>query len=275
METGQLKDIRIAFIGTGNMAEAIINGLVESSIVEPPNIHAADIDSERLELMHNRYGISIHSQNSAAAKQSNICLMAVKPQVLPEVLADTIAGIAQETLVVSIAAGMTTARIESILPHDQRVVRVMPNTPALIGMGLSAICTGSKSTAADMDLAEVLMGTVGKTIRVDESDMDAVTALSGSGPAYQFYLLENMIAAGIELGLEPDTARKLACATAEGATRLMIESGMGADELRTRVTSKGGTTAAALAVLDEDGVDKSILKAIRAARDRSVELAGD
>jgi len=273
MEARQLGELRIAFIGAGNMAEALINGLAESGIVAPERIHISDVNAARMDELAKRYGLKTNEENSAAARAADVCILAVKPQVLPEVLADTLPGISAESLIISIAAGIKTRRIEAILPAGQRVVRVMPNTPALVGMGMSAICGGARADDNDLELCELLVGTVGQTLRIDEEQMDALTALSGSGPAYQFYLLENMIKAGVAMGFDEGTARQLACATAEGAVRLMIESGLGADELRARVTSKGGTTAAAIAVLDENKVDESITAALLAARARSRELA--
>jgi pyrroline-5-carboxylate reductase len=273
MEASTLRDSRIAFIGAGNMAEALVKGMVNSEIIPSDHIHVSDIDAEKLSALRANYSVETDSENSIAAKGAGICIFAVKPQVLPEVLADTVAGLEHNALVVSIAAGIPTARIESILPKGQRVVRVMPNTPALIGMGISAICRGINATESDMDLTEILMGTVGRTVRVSESEMDAVTALSGSGPAYQFFLLESMISAGVEMGLPKKTARELACATAEGATRLMLESGADAGELRAKVTSKGGTTAAAIEVMESNRMDATIIAALKAARDRSIELA--
>jgi pyrroline-5-carboxylate reductase len=273
MEARQLSELKIAFIGAGNMAEALINGLAQSGIISAERIHISDVNSGRMAELAQRYGVIAHDENSAAARESQVCILAVKPQVLPEVLADTLPGISPETLIISIAAGIRTQRIESILPAGQRVVRVMPNTPALVGMGISAICGGSKAGDTDLELCELLVGTVGQTLRIDEEQMDALTALSGSGPAYQFYLLENMIKAGVAMGFDEATAGKLACATAEGATRLMIESGLTAAELRARVTSKGGTTAAAISVLDENKVDEAIRSALLAARARSRELS--
>lgn len=273
MESKDIKNSRTAFIGAGNMAEALVNGIVAAEIIPSAQIAVADIDADRLKLFAESYGVETHASNSDAAAAADICVLAVKPQVLPEVLADTAPGISAADLVISIAAGITTAQIEAILPAGQRVVRVMPNTPALIGMGISAICSGSRAKEDDLDLSELLMGTVGRTLRIDEADMDAVTALSGSGPAYQFFLLENMIAAGIEMGLAPDTARELACTTAEGAVRLMVESGESARDLRARVTSKGGTTAAAIEVLTSNHADAIIVEALKAARARSCELA--
>lgn len=273
MEGRSIKDLRIAFIGAGNMAEALINGIATSGIIPPSQIVATDIDAERLGYLTDKFAIVTRSENSAAASGADICVLAVKPQVLPEVLADTASGLDRDTLLISIAAGITTARIEAILPAGHRVLRVMPNTPALIGMGMSAICSGSQATDEDLELCEVLMGTVGKTVRVDEASMDTVTALSGSGPAYQFFLIENMITAGIEMGLEPETARELALTTTEGAVRLMIESGDSAHKLRERVTSKGGTTAAAISVMRDNHMDAIIIEALKAARRRSIEIA--
>ncbi len=273
METGELKNLKIACIGAGNMAEALLNGIVGAGIIDPANVRVSDLDSERLELFEEIFAVRRCGSNCAAAEGADLCILAVKPQVLPEVVADTLPGLAEDALVVSIAAGISTENIEAILPAGRRVVRVMPNTPALIGMGISALAAGSKATARDMDLTEIIIGTTGQTVRVDESMMDAVTAMSGSGPAYLFYFMEHMIAAGVELGLDVDLSRKLACETVEGAVRLMVESGLTPQELRARVTSKGGTTAAAIEVMEAGDVGGIIQSAIKAAHARSVELS--
>jgi pyrroline-5-carboxylate reductase len=200
-------------------------------------------------------------------------VLAVKPQVMAVVLKDIGSELAPATLVVSIAAGITTQCLQQQLPAGLRVVRVMPNMPALAGAGVSVYCLGSWASEEDAQLVAALFQSVGVVVRLDEKHLDAVTALSGSGPAYVFFLAECMLQAGVEMGLDHATAKTLTLGTIRGATRLLEETGQEPEELRRRVTSKGGTTAAALEVLEEGHVKEMFVKAIRAAQKRSRELS--
>ncbi len=264
---------KVVFIGAGNMAEAIVSGMVEAEFCAPEKIMMTDISPERLAAMEADLGVSVSTDN-CVVKNAEIVLLAVKPQVMGEVLKVIAPVFRKETLVISIAAGITTGRIEKGLGSGTRVVRVMPNTPALIGQGASALAAGSQADEADLVVAEAILGCVGLTVRVDEKQIDAVTALSGSGPAYVFYLLEAMLAAAEEMGLDKETARTLALQTVEGSARLMKDTGEEAAALRAKVTSKGGTTAAAINSMDASGVKDAIISALKAAQARSVELSG-
>lgn len=267
-----IMESKVVFIGAGNMAEAIVSGMVSGNFCAPEKIVMTDICPERLVDLEEDYGVSTSTDNSVV-KNAEIVVLSVKPQVMDEVLKAIAPVLRKETLVISIAAGIPASKIEVALGEGTRVMRVMPNTPALIGMGASALAAGRLADEADMDVAESILQCVGLTERVDESQIDAVTALSGSGPAYVFYLLEGMLAAADEMGLEKKTARALALQTVEGAARLMKDSGEEAAELRAKVTSKGGTTAAAINSLEEAGVKSSIINALKAARVRSIELS--
>lgn len=267
-----IMESKVVFIGAGNMAEAIVSGMVAAEFCAPEKIVMTDIRPERLADLAKEHGVSTSTDNSVV-KNAEIVVLAVKPQVMGDVLKALAPVFRKETLVVSIAAGITAAQIEAGLGEDVRVVRVMPNTPALIGQGASALAAGTLADEADLEVAEAILGCVGTTVRVEEKEIDAVTALSGSGPAYVFYLLEAMLAAADEMGLEKDTARALALQTVEGAARLMRDSGEEAAELRARVTSKGGTTEAAIRSMDESGVKQAVVKALLAAQARSVELS--
>ncbi len=273
MEADRINEIRITLIGAGNMAEALVNGIVESGTVPARQVCVSDINEERLEYFAEKFGVLTSGDNAVAVERANVCVLAVKPQVISEVLAELEDFLNADCLVISIAAGLQTKRLQAMLPAKQRLVRVMPNTPALIGLGMSALCRGENATDDDMNIAELLFGAVGKTVRIEEEDMDALTAVSGSGPAYVFYLMENMIRAGVDMGLSPEVARLLTCSTVEGAVRLMIETDSAASDLRASVTSKGGTTAAAIECMDAGGMDTIITNALRAARNRSVELS--
>jgi pyrroline-5-carboxylate reductase len=263
---------KVVFIGAGNMAEAIVSGMVAAEFCAPEKIVMTDIRPERLADLAADHGVSTSTDNSVV-KNAEIIVLAVKPQVMGEVLKGIAPVFRKETLVISIAAGITSESIENVLGEDSRVVRVMPNTPALIGQGASALAAGSLADEADLEVAEAILGCVGLTVRVDEKEIDAVTALSGSGPAYVFYLLESMLAAADEMGLEKETARVLALQTVEGAARLMKDSGEEAAELRAKVTSKGGTTHAAISSMEKSGVKDAIVKALKAAKARSIELS--
>jgi pyrroline-5-carboxylate reductase len=267
-----IMESKVVFIGAGNMAEAIVSGMVAASFCAPEKIILTDVRPERLAELESEYGVSTSTDNSVV-KNVEIVVLAVKPQVMMDVLAGISPSLRKETLVISIAAGIPTSKIEAALGGAHRVVRVMPNTPALVGQGASAIAAGANADEADLEAAETILGCVGLTVRVEEKDLDAVTALSGSGPAYVFYLLEGMLAAAEKMGLDSQTARRLALKTVEGAARLMDDSGEAADALRANVTSKGGTTEAAIRSLDHAGVKAAIEQALLAAQKRSVELS--
>lgn len=266
---------KLVFIGAGNMAEALIKGVLHKSMARPEDVAATDVNGVRLEYIRSAYGVETFEQNAAGVRQADVLFLAVKPQSFGEVLPEIAEHLDREkTLVISIAAGISTARIEAELGEGTRVVRVMPNIPALVGFGAAGVCAGRWATGDDLARAEDILGAVGVAARVEESQMDAVTAVSGSGPAYVFYLIEAMQEAAKELGLNENTARRLILMTVRGAAELCESSGEPAALLRERVTSKGGTTSAALAVMNERGVKNHLVEAMRAARDRSKELSG-
>ncbi len=275
MEAMDIKQAGIVFIGAGNMAEALVQGMITGKLCDPDRITVTDIAAERLNLFAERFKVRTSQDNQAAVSRANIVVLAVKPQVLPGVLAGIAEHVPQEALLISIAAGIPVKLIEIALPGAIRVVRVMPNTPALVGEGAAAICAGSHAGHADLDLAAAILGAVGSVVRVAEQDMDAVTALSGSGPAYVFYLVEGMLRAAEAMGLAPDIARDLACKTVRGAADLLQRSGEDPAELRRKVTSKGGTTQAAIRVLDEAGTQAAIVNALKAAQARSRSLSAN
>lgn len=263
---------KVVFVGAGNMAEAIVSGMVAAGFCAPEKIVMTDVRADRLEDLSKEYGVSVSNSNRAV-RNAEIVILSVKPQVMNKILGEIAPDLRPETLVVSIAAGIPAVKIETALGGKRRVVRVMSNTPALVGQGASAIAAGANADEADLEVTETILGCVGLTVRVKESELDAVTALSGSGPAYVFYLLEGMLAAAGKMGLDKRTARKLALKTVEGAARLMDDSGETAEALRAKVTSKGGTTEAAIRLLDEAGVQDAIVQALLAAQKRSVELS--
>ncbi len=263
--------MNIVFIGAGNMAEAIVAGIVGNNVVEAAEVCVTDIDERRLEHFESGFGIQTSTSNAAAVADADVVVLSVKPQIFPEVWPAIEGALKPDALVVSIMAGVPSAKIANGKPI--RVVRVMPNTPSLIGEGAAGVAAGEFATEADLAVATQLLGAVGVALVVKEEEIDAVTALSGSGPAYVFYLLESMLAAADQMELAPDVSRELALSTVIGAATLMKETGEDAAALRAKVTSKGGTTHAAITTLEERGVKDSIIAALFAARDRSVELA--
>lgn len=267
-----LEQATITFIGAGNMAEAIIGGLIDSGLCPPNHLRVSDPNEDRRSLFAKR-GVCTFADNVEATTGADILVLAVKPQIMPAVLPGLQNAIGGETLVVSIAAGLTCERLENQLPAGTRLVRCMPNTPALVKQGITGLSKGSHATDADLDTAEALLQSIGEVVVVEEPMLDAVTALSGSGPAYVFYLVEHLLAGAARLKVEPDTARQLVVRMVAGAAALLEETGLPADELRRRVTSKGGTTAAAIAAFDEHGVGDGLQAGVAAAHARSIELA--
>ncbi|MCG3150409.1 MAG: Pyrroline-5-carboxylate reductase [Verrucomicrobiae bacterium] len=261
----------LAFIGAGNMAEALIRGLLVNKVLPGQQIIATDVRADRLEFLAKSYSIRTSQDNAAASREADIIILAVKPQHMSLALASL--AIQPTALIISIAAGITTARIEKELAGTARVIRVMPNTPALVGAGAAALALGARATPADLEIAEGILNAVGTTVRVEEKLLDAVTALSGSGPAYVFLVAEALIKAGIEQGLPADIARKLAIHTIFGAAVLLAESTDEPAELRRKVTSPGGTTAAALKVFEDRHLTAIFAAALDAAARRSRELS--
>ncbi len=266
------QDATIGFIGAGNMATALAKGLLESGAIEAENIYASDVDEKRRKLFARATSANIGEDNSAVLRDADIIVLAVKPQHIADVLKEIGPIFEERHLVISIAAGIKTAYIEKFIRNGVRLIRAMPNTPMLVGAGAAAICKGKWATDADLEVARRIFESSAVVATVEEKDMGAVTALSGSGPAYFFYLAEAMIQAGIELGLSKDNAASLAAQTALGAGKMLAESGQPPEELRRRVTSPGGTTQAAVASMETAGVAASIVEALKAAARRSEEL---
>jgi pyrroline-5-carboxylate reductase len=265
----------IGFVGGGNMAEALIKGIISAGIYQPQNVFVSDIRPERLDYLAKEYHVQPCDRNAALAEKVNILVLSVKPQNMMEALESIKDAINKETLVISIAAGITTTNIAAALA-DIAIIRVMPNTPALIGQGASALFANAKAKP-NLDKAMSIFSAVGKAVVVDDEDLiDAVTAVSGSGPAYYFLLMEEMIKTAIQLGLPEDVAKDLVLQTAKGAGLLAVEAdkkGETPAELRRKVTSPGGTTEAAFEVFGQGNIGLLISRAIAAARDRSRELS--
>ncbi|HRY30520.1 MAG TPA: pyrroline-5-carboxylate reductase, partial [Elusimicrobiota bacterium] len=263
-----LKKIRLALIGGGNMGAALAAGLVTSKKMRPAQIRVVDVRPEILRSLKKRYGVSVGSDNAAAVRGSDVVLLCVKPQQMASVLAGLLGAVTPKQLVISIAAGIKTDFIESELGQHVPVIRVMPNTPALLRAGALVYCLGQHATKTHEALAKQILSSVGSVWKTGELSMDAVTALSGSGPAYVFYLAECLAKAGAELGLEPGFAEALARQTVFGAGRMLHEDKETPARLRERVTSPGGTTEAALRVMAESGFEGILKRALAQARRR-------
>lgn len=269
-----LNHSKIAFIGAGNMANALIRGLIAKG-VRGQNITACDIDTEKLSALQSECGIQVDDM-SAIARSADVILLAVKPQVMETVCKTLSSDLKEEgQVIISIAAGIPIASFEKWLGSDKAIVRCMPNTPALVSEGATGLFANDNTAGSQRALAESILSAVGICRWLaSEGDIDAVTALSGSGPAYYFLLMEAMEQAGIEMGLDPAMARALTIQTALGAAKLAASSDVAPDELRRRVTSPGGTTQAAIESFEGEGLRDIVSRALLAAQKRSVELAG-
>jgi pyrroline-5-carboxylate reductase len=271
-----MTDTTLAFIGGGNMAGSLIGGLITDGW-DPARIRVADTSTQRLEQLSQQFPIKTTTSNTDAAGQADIILLAVKPQVIKSV-AQELAGIVaqQQPLVISIAAGIPASALGNWLGKSTAIVRAMPNTPAMVQSGAAALYANASVSEDQRSIAESILRAVGIVIWVDdEAQMDAVTALSGSGPAYFFLFMEALQLAGQELGLPKDTARLLALQTAFGAAKMALESNEDAATLRHQVTSPGGTTEHAIRTFQEGALEALVSKALLAAATRSRELAAE
>ena len=266
----KLRNQSLVFIGAGKMAEAILSRLISQAVLEPQNIVASDVDEDRLSFLKEKYKIKTTASNKEAIDHEGPIILAVKPQNISELLSDLGSDI-NNRLVVSIAAGINTEKIESYLP-EARVVRVMPNTAALVGKAITAVSRGKTASDADIEAVKEIFKTVGETTEVEENLQNAVTAVSGSGPAYFFILVELLAEAGSSIGLNEEQSIELATQTAIGAGEL-LKTRKTARELREMVTSKGGTTEAALEAFQENKLSDIVIKAVQQAFTRAKEIS--
>jgi pyrroline-5-carboxylate reductase len=269
-----MKTHKIGFIGGGNMASSLISGLIASGH-DPEQIWVSDINPDTLTALKELLCINTSTNNDDIINAVDVVVLAVKPQTLSAVTQGIAALIQQKkSLVVSIAAGINQQSLSRWLGTDTAIVRCMPNTPALVLTGATALYANDKVSAEQCDLAENILRSVGIALWVEnESELDAVTAVSGSGPAYYFLLMEAMEKAALELGLNQETARLLVQQTALGAAKIALESTESPEQLRRRVTSPGGTTQQAIEVFEQGGFTELVSKALHAARDRSIEMS--
>ncbi len=264
---------RVAFLGGGKMAEALISGLIRSGGRQADEIMVTNRREERAHELAGKYGVTATLDNAEAARWADVLVLMAKPQDMEVLLEQIRLHVGPQDLVISFAAGVRTSFVEKHLPDGVPVVRVMSNVPVMVDEAMSVISAGSLATEAHMEIAEELLGYVGKVLRLKEQHLDAVTATSGSGPAYFFLLAEAMIEACILLGLSRDVATDLIIQTMLGSAKMLRDTGKHPVELREMVTSPGGTTIAAIRHLEEAGVRAAFLNAIDAACQRSMELA--
>jgi pyrroline-5-carboxylate reductase len=262
----------IAFLGSGNMAEALVKGLLRANVAEPREIVCSDRSEDRGSILTQRYGVRFTRSNKEATEGADIVVLSVKPQIMNKLLDEIAPVLTDKKLVISIAAGVPIAAIERKVGHGVRIIRTMPNTPALVGAGATALSAGEHATADDLRQARALFDAIGKSVEVDEVLLDAVTGLSGSGTAYIFLVIEALSDAGVKVGLPRATAQELAAQTVLGSAKLLIETGEHPGRLKDQVTSPGGTAIAGLHTLEAGGLRTTLMDAVEAATTRSKEL---
>lgn len=263
---------RIAFLGAGNMAGALIKGLLHAKACEPGEIMAVDVREERLAELAGAHGVRTGRELGPATEWANVVVLATKPQVFDRVLPVVAGAMTPDKLLVSIAAGVLVESIEGWMPAGTRVVRTMPNTPALVDAGATAIAAGTHATDEDVSLVRRIFDSVGITVVLEEALLDAVTGLSGSGPAYIFLIIEALADAGVKVGLHRDSAQRLAAQTVLGAAKLLLDTGEHPGRLKDMVTSPGGTAIAGLHTLEAGGLRTTLINAVESATARSKEL---
>ncbi len=267
-----LAERRLGFIGAGNMAEAIIQGLLESGTAEASQILAADVVAKRLDFMRTTYGIRTTEDNASLVGEADILVLAVKPQVAGQVLGQ-IGPLTNDTkLVISIVAGLTVATMAEALTPGTRIVRTVPNTPVFVGAGMVALASDGPAREDDYAVARALFSPVARIVAVEEKLMDAALGVSGSGPAYGFLMVEALADGGVKMGLPRAVALELAAQTLLGAAKMCLESGRHPGQLKDMVTSPGGTTIAALHKMEAGGVRAALMDAVEAAARRAAEL---
>jgi pyrroline-5-carboxylate reductase len=267
-----MENRKIGLLGAGNMAGALIRGLLGSKTLRPEQIRASDPRADQLAQLETSYGIETHADNSELLAWANVVVLAVKPQVIGQVLERVSREIQRDTLVISIAAGVPLAALEARLPAGARVLRAMPNTAAIALAGATGIAPGSHATPEDIRFAKALFDAVGRSVVLDESALDAVTGLSGSGPAYVMMIIDALADGGVKVGLSRETALMLASQTVYGSAKLLLETGEHPGRLKDMVTSPGGTTIAGLHALEAGGLRHTLMNAVEVATRRATEL---
>jgi pyrroline-5-carboxylate reductase len=267
-----MKTRTLGFLGAGNMAGALIKGLLHAGALPASQIVASDMKADRLKHLEATHGIRTTTDNHVLVREVDVLVLAVKPQVVDKVLTAIGREVKEGTVLISVAAGVPIAAIEARLPERARVVRSMPNTPAICLAGASAIAAGTHATEDDMRIAHALFEAVGRVVTLDEAQLDAVTGLSGSGPAYVMLMIEALADGGVKVGLHRDTALLLAAQTVYGSAKLLLETGEHPGRLKDMVTSPGGTAIAGLHTLESGGLRRTLIDAVESATHRSEAL---
>jgi pyrroline-5-carboxylate reductase len=268
-----LKNKTVGFIGSGNMGEALISGLLVSKQSLPENIICSDIRQERLDELHERFGVRTTPDNSQIVKQADIIVLAVKPQIMAEVINEIAESLDITKVIISIAAGVPLVAIETLLNKELRLIRAMPNVCAAVKEGATAIAAGQHCAKDDIELAMAIFNSVGRCIFLKENNlMDAITGLSGSGPAYIFMIVDALADAGVKVGLSRKESQLLASQTVLGSARMLLETKIHPGQLKDMVTSPGGTAIAGLHTLEKGGLRTTLINAVEAATLRSKEL---
>ena len=267
-----MQPIKLGFLGGGNMATALIRGLLDSGLLKPEQIRVSDVLESQLQALRDSFSVTTELDNRSVLAWANVILVAVKPQIVPNILPDLKAAHRAEHLLISIAAGTPIATFSSALPASARIVRAMPNTPALVHQGATALATGPHATDSDVAFALQVFRAVGTAVVLPEAQLDAVTGLSGSGPAYVMLMVEALADGGVRAGLARDVALSLAVQTLYGSAKLLLETGEHPAVLKDRVASPGGTTIAGLCALEARSLRSALIEAVVAATARSAEL---
>jgi pyrroline-5-carboxylate reductase len=268
-----LKNEVVGIIGAGNMGKALVKGLIKAKEVSKKNIYVSDINIEHLKAIKKEFNINtVHKNNRQIIELSSIIFLAVKPQILDRVLTEIKDYINENHLFISIAAGIPTSFIENFTDKKIRVIRAMPNTCAMVMEAATAITKGTYATDEDLDKAEKIFSAIGRVVTIEESLMDAVTGLSGSGPAYIFVIIEALSDAGVKMGLSREVATILSAQTVLGSAKLLLETGMHPGKLKDMVTSPGGTAIEGLHTLEEGGIRTNLINAVYAATMKSKKL---
>ena len=269
----QLPSVRVAVLGAGKMGGILLQAFLKQNLFAPDNIHATVGHAEKAQALSIQWGVDVSTDNLAAASKADLILLGVKPFQVPDLLAEIRPALSKDKTIISIAASVKTRSIEETSGVDLAVIRAMPNTPSMLGAGAAALCRGRFVSAAQMELAERIFETVGRTVTVDEKHMDAVTGLSGSGPAYIYIIIEALAEAGVKVGLPRDIATQLAAQTAFGAAKMVLETGYHPALLKDAVTTPAGCTIDGILELEEGGLRVTLIKAVMRATERAKQLA--
>lgn len=263
---------QIGFIGAGKMAQAIINGMLKTDFEKPENIRAFEPDGKIAKNVNSEFNIKICANNIELAQKSEVILLCVKPHLVKVVLNEIKNFLKPETIIISVAAGVSTSKIEDIIKLNIPVIRVMPNTPALVGEGMSALCRGKNCSESDMDFSLNLFSKLGRAIEIEERLINAVTGISGSGPAFMYTIIEALADGGLKLGLKKEIAIELAAQTAIGAAKMILETGKHPSVLKDEVTTPAGCTAEGLYVMQENKISASLINTVIKTAERAERL---